>query len=588
MLMNTNDIHPSILAALNGETYTPEPMELTDDNGEKDIVHRFTFGNKEPTLLEAIKAIIELSENSGLSNEFLFEAEEALNYVSQRLDISSTQALLLALLVNNFTDQHIDVTDFGRHLRCSPITLLPLLKEMDGLEDRGYMVCNRSGNRPTYRIPFPVLEALNNNEMPRAKQFCDISCQELIGELDNTFDQRSENELTFEGMKNRCRSLVESNPQLHFVELVKSYGLNDEDFILLLYMVNQCVNYHDNHITLPQLRSLYDHRQRWANLRQQLQKDKDRLQELSLIDYAHDGGFGDRGAFCLTATAKRELFTELDIDLHEDEERPQSGVMSHNDISARQLFYDEATSRQIDELSGLLDDEHYQQVHQRLQEKGFRCGFTCLFYGSPGTGKTETVLQLARRTHRNIMQVNVSEIKSKWVGDSEKNIKALFDDYRRIVKDSKLTPILLFNEADAIINRRQENAERGVDKMENSIQNIILQEMETLDGILIATTNLEQNMDRAFERRFLYKVKFNKPTAEARRHIWHELIPSLSDDAVSQLASRYDFSGGQIENIARHHAIDSILHGSDADDLSTLIGHCDQERLEKQRPKVGF
>ena len=174
--MNTNDIHPSILAALNGETYTPEPMELTDDDGEKSIVMRFTFGNKEPTLLEALKAIIELSENSELSNEFFFEAEEALNYVSQRLDISSTQALLLALLVNNFTDQHIDVTDFGRHLRCTPIALLPLLKEMDGLEERGYMVCNRSGNRPTYRIPFQVLESLNNNEVPQQKQLCDLSC----------------------------------------------------------------------------------------------------------------------------------------------------------------------------------------------------------------------------------------------------------------------------------------------------------------------------------------------------------------------------------------------------------------------------
>ena len=112
--------------------------------------------------------------------------------------------------------------------------------------------------------------------------------------------------------------------------------------------------------------------------------------------------------------------------------------------------------------------------------------------------------------------------------------------------------------------------------------------METLDGILIATTNLEQNMDKAFERRFLYKIKFNKPTVEARQHIWQSMIPSLSADAASQLASRYDFSGGQIENIARHHAIDSILHGDEADDLQSLITHCDQERLEKKVRRIGF
>ena len=100
---------------------------------------------------------------------------------------------------------------------------------------------------------------------------------------------------------------------------------------------------------------------------------------------------------------------------------------------------------------------------------------------------------------------DVPQIKSKWVGDSEKNIKALFDRYREVVKRSKLAPILLFNEADAIIGKRQEGAERAVEKMENSIQNIILQEIENLDGIMIATTNLQQNMDTAFERRFLYK-----------------------------------------------------------------------------------
>lgn len=90
-----------------------------------------------------------------------------------------------------------------------------------------------------------------------------------------------------------------------------------------------------------------------------------------------------------------------------------------------------------------------------------------------------------------------------WVGESEKNIKGIFDDYKQKVKQSVKAPILLFNEADAIIVKRQVGAERAVEKMENSIQNIILQEIEQLDGILIATTNLAENMDKAFERRFL-------------------------------------------------------------------------------------
>jgi SpoVK/Ycf46/Vps4 family AAA+-type ATPase len=125
--------------------------------------------------------------------------------------------------------------------------------------------------------------------------------------------------------------------------------------------------------------------------------------------------------------------------------------------------------------------------------------------------------------------------------------------------------------------------------MENSIQNIILQEMENLDGILIATTNLAKNMDKAFERRFLYKIKFEKPTLEARMHIWHEMIPTLSDADIKILAEKYDFSGGQIENIARHNAINGILYGDKANSIDSLISYCDNERLEtKESRKIGF
>ena len=148
---------------------------------------------------------------------------------------------------------------------------------------------------------------------------------------------------------------------------------------------------------------------------------------------------------------------------------------------------------------------------------------------------------------------------------------------------------MLFNEADAIIGRRQEGAERAVDKMENSLQNIILQEMETLDGILIATTNLAQNMDKAFERRFLYKVKFNKPTLEVRSHIWLSMIPSLKSDTATLLAQKFDFSGGQIENIARHYTIDSILHGDSVNSQDTLLRHCENEQLDnRNNRRIGF
>ena len=175
-----------------------------------------------------------------------------------------------------------------------------------------------------------------------------------------------------------------------------------------------------------------------------------------------------------------------------------------------------------------------------------------------------------------------------WVGESEKNIKAIFTRYRKLVEESEVAPILLFNEADAIIGKRLENVSRSVDKMENSMQNIILEEIEKLDGILIATTNLTSNMDTAFERRFLYKIEFEKPSVDVKSAIWQSMLAGLSNEDASVLASKYDFSGGQIENIARKSVVGKIISGEDLS-LSTLISHCDTEQIGNNvRRRIGF
>ena len=161
-----------------------------------------------------------------------------------------------------------------------------------------------------------------------------------------------------------------------------------------------------------------------------------------------------------------------------------------------------------------------------------------------------------------------------------------------MVAKAKVTPILLFNEADAIIGVRKTGAENAVDKMENAIQNIILQEMETLNGIMIATTNLTENLDSAFERRFLYKVEFERPDASVREHIWHAMLPELADEECKTLAEGFDFSGGQIENVARKYAIDGILGDLEQTDrLSELATLCSEERINDSmadRRRVGF
>ena len=143
------------------------------------------------------------------------------------------------------------------------------------------------------------------------------------------------------------------------------------------------------------------------------------------------------------------------------------------------------------------------------------------------------------------------------------------------------------NEADAIINKRKDISNRSVLQTENAIQNIILEELEKLDGILIATTNLTKNFDTAFEQRFVYKIEFQKPDVEIRRLIWTNLIPKLTEEDTIKLSETFDLSGGQIENIARKQTIIGILSGKDPE-LADLVSFCDEESILKNDTKIGF
>ena len=539
-------------------------------------------------LLMAVEQIVDKAKGTGLSSEFYRKADRYIKYLSERLELTKEQSVMMALFIDNSDDSSISISDFCKYLDCRTTKIIRYMAEIDVLEKRELVRCCRENKRIKYRVPIEVIDAFKNDKKYMPKDCSGLSCMDLFGEIENVFELRGNDELTYEATVEKIKNLFDCNNQLLYVQKVRSYNMSEEDEMLLILFSHLFVNNNDDNIRFHDLNFLYDDKHIWNCIKSTLNNDSHVLQSERFIEYNNDGGFVDRDTFRMTAEAKRVLFAELNlVSMNQDKKR--GDVIKSEEITPKNLFYGEKISSQIAELGNLLDDAQYKQIRTRMKEKGFRCGFACLFYGEPGTGKTETVLQLARQTGRDILQVNISQIKSMWVGESEKNIKQVFDNYRAKVKECKITPILLFNEADAIIGKRQEGAERAVDKMENSIQNIILQEMETLDGILIATTNLAQNMDKAFERRFLYKIKFEKPTIEARMCMWQEMIPVLKEEETRILANKYDFSGGQIENIARHYTIGNILHGDSENVIDELSSYCDSERLNaKEIRKIGF
>jgi len=181
-----------------------------------------------------------------------------------------------------------------------------------------------------------------------------------------------------------------------------------------------------------------------------------------------------------------------------------------------------------------------------------------MFYGYPGTGKTITALSLAKSLKKSILNFDCSKILSQYVGESERNVRKIFDTYYELSEKTKSNPVLLLNEADQFLSSRSSGPNSSVDKMHNQMQNIFLEQIENFKGILIATTNLLENIDTAFSRRFDYKIEFKKPDFKQRLILFSKNLPKHAiyeeNFNIDELA-KFPLTGGQIKTVIKNTAL---------------------------------
>ncbi len=556
-----------------------------------------TAKGDETTILSCMSDVVECGNAPTDFRQMRFNpkvyniCKKQIDYVCKMVGITPEQVVILSFIIENKGRHNFDKHDLAQAMGMSFIKLLSYDKALKGLAEKRLINIVRDD---VLCVGRKTIEALNKNEPYRIPETKGATTSDVLKEMNEIISARERDNLDFNTMLDDLDSLFKNSSETGIVRAAKEAGfdcskMNTEDRVIFYTLIKRYIYNNDDEVCWSDFDDILEDESEVGCYRSRFNAECYDLQALHIIEPRNDNGMADPEAFHITDAVKANLFAEV------------GGVRNHNrcstlkvtssaDIPAKELFYNMTEGEQIRRLSNLLDQKNYKATCERLKNSGMRTGFTCIFYGGPGTGKTESVYQIAKATGRGIVPVNVSEIKSCWVGESEKLIKGVFDKYNALVKESEVAPILLFNEADAIFGIRQEGAERAVDKMENAIQNIILQEMEKLDGILIATTNLTQNLDKAFERRFLYKIKFNKPGLEPKTKIWQSMIPDLTAEQARELAEGFDFSGGQIENISRKKMIKSIIDGTEPD-FAEVKGYCGEELIQGKGGecrKIGF
>ena len=556
---------------------------------------------EEKTLLECLSVIVEKTTVGSSDTDRKFnpdvyvDAKEEIDRLCEVLGTTPRETVIFSNILEQSFEDRIDGKKVAKNMGITYVKFLAYEVEQRSLVEKKLIRKDEDGD---IIVPSFIKDALSKNIAYKKEAFADLDTDGVLSHFKKIFRQREKDEIGESELMNEIDLVMQAGSRKSpFVQECVKLGFNGDngkmsyqDRILFYSLVYFFVFNNDDMIRWRDMEDIFEYPDMPARMLQtRFQRKELKVVRDGVIEPVNEDGVKSQEFFHISDKVKDVIFAEIGGSGSKNETTDLKTLKSSG-ITPKELFYNAEEGGQIERLKNLLDQDNFRKTCKRLKEKGLRSGFSCLFYGVPGTGKTETAYQLARQTGRDLILVNVPDIKSCWVGESEKNIQALFDRYRNAVERSTVAPILLFNEADAIFGIRQEGATRSVDKMENSIQNIILQEMEKLDGILIATTNLTTNLDKAFERRFLYKIRFDKPGVEVKEKIWRSMLPSLSVRQAGELSDEFDFSGGQIENIVRKREIRYIIDGVEAG-FKEIRGFCLEEMIDEAgsgKRKIGF
>lgn len=467
--------------------------------------------------------------------------------------------------------EYVDVTVFK---------ISVLNPKLEQLHDKLHLM-DYSKKDSVLRIKEDVINAIMNNTELEKKASPVIDYSSFVEHIYFKFKMRGELDILLEDFLDDLKEFEGMHKTIPFINRCR-YRIKDDKTRFFYYDVCADKILDDETCLQSTINALYEGSER-ISVARQFMEEKHFLIKNGFLEFSTKGSITDA---MLSLTQKGlELFLAEDAPLYEkkDEEK----MIKPESIQKKELFHSLEVQSQLENLTTFLSQTHFQKIQKRLCKKGQCSGVAAILYGESGCGKTESVLQLAKVTGRSILKIDISSVRSCWYGDTEKNIKKIFTSYRTACSRMPVTPILFFNEADAIFSVRRDASLNNTHQIDNTIQNILLEEMENFSGILIATTNLIRNLDSAFSRRFLFKISFDKPSFEAKKSIWLNKLPWLSQKNAAVLAE-YNLSGGDIDNIDRLIEMHTLTYGH-RPNFKEIDELCRNAKInEEKETRIGF
>lgn len=348
-----------------------------------------------------------------------------------------------------------------------------------------------------------------------------------------------------------------TDKKLNVINFIKTNALNDDEKVVFLALLKE--EYYAENERMREMGALLeliseDEFSKISN--KYIFDDKSTLLQNGLIDYDEDflNAFGGvaKSFFIPSPVLSKIIHSKKSAKLPIDSVLKNQEIFELVDkkMDLKNIILPNQTQERLNLLIQQLDLRVINLLKQwGIKDNNRGIDAKIIFYGHSGTGKTITAYALGNALKKPILSLDCSKILSMYVGESEKNVRKIFDSFNNITRDLKKDAILLLDEADQFLGQRSTNGS-SVDKMYNQMQNIFLEQIEKFDGILIATTNLIDNIDAAFSRRFNYKIEFLKPDFMERVRIWNKLLPK-KPQGKGNLSAIYE-RGFDVKNLAKY------------------------------------
>lgn len=550
-------------------------------------------GISEKNLLGRIEVISAAAGDFKLSFSDLKEVSSEISDISGFLGITGDQAVIFSCLAELSIQRNISLDALSRHLKCSVLKLLSFMNIIEALEQKGYVqkFFKKRGRRHSYNdlgfsVPHFVIEALRKGDASMLSSSLKFDLPGFLKQVTDMIDDRQEGAYTTAQVLAETEFLISKNSELPFVSFIDR-SVSKTISKCVLFGLSFCRLRGQHYVSIDNFaNTLFDDLGEQLGFSQMVVSGSHELVRKNMIKIATSEFDGEKTVSLTEETAKA-LYRSYPALLMP--ETDQAGIICHRKITVKKLFFNEGIREQIGSIEEVLRPALYRSYIRELKKNRLSSGITAIFFGPPGTGKTESVYQIARKTGRNIMMVDLSQTRSKWFGESEKIVKKIFTDYSALLRNSDREPILFINEADGLFTKRLDLGNRGTsaDQTMNTMQNILLQALENFEGILIATTNLTENLDRAFERRFTFRITFPKPDAAARHSIWRNKLPELSEKDAVKLAEKFELTGGEIDVQVRQALLRKVLR-KEVRLYDILDENCRKDHGFTTRKKVGY